>query len=66
VSLDGPDEETYFKVRGCKAFTQAFETIRDLAGSYDVGINVVVTKYNYDRLHEISRWRKTLVFVRLC
>jgi len=53
VSLDGPDEETYLRVRECKAFEKAVETIRDLSDSYDVGINVVVTKYNFGKLHEI-------------
>jgi radical SAM protein with 4Fe4S-binding SPASM domain len=53
VSLDGADEETYFKVRGCKAFRQALEAVKTLAGSFDVGINVVVTRHNFEKLPDI-------------
>jgi len=55
VSLDGADEETYFKVRGCKAFRQALEAVKTLAGSFDVGINVVVTRHNFEKLQDIFK-----------
>jgi len=60
VSLDGADEETYFKVRGCNAFKQALRAIKTLAGSFDVGINVVVTKYNFEKLPDIFKLAEEL------
>jgi len=53
VSLDGADEETYFRVRECKAFRQALKAVKTLAGSFDVGINVVVTRHNFEKLQDI-------------
>ncbi len=55
VSLDGADRETYLRVRGCDTFHEALNAIKTLAGSYDVGINVVVTRHNFDKLHEIMK-----------
>jgi len=60
VSLDGADRETYVKVRGCDNFDNAFKTIKMLAGSYDVGINVVVTKHNFEKLEDIFRLAEEL------
>ncbi len=55
VSLDGADDETYFKVRGCNAFEQSLRAIKTLASSYDVGINVVVTRHNFEKLPDIFK-----------
>ncbi len=60
VSLDGADDETYFKVRGCNTFKHALRAIKTLASSYDVGINVVVTRHNFEKLPDIFKLAEEL------
>ena len=60
VSLDGADKETYLKVRGCDTFHKALNAIKMLVESYNVGINVVVTRQNFNQLHEIFKLAEEL------
>lgn len=58
VSIDGlgPD---YAKVRGFDGFAQADAAVRALRGTVKtVGINVVVTRHNFDKLDEIVKYAR--------
>jgi radical SAM protein with 4Fe4S-binding SPASM domain len=58
VSLDGL-AETYAKVRGFDGFARADQAIQRLrAKKREIGINVVVTRHNFDELDRIFEYAK--------
>lgn len=60
VSLDGAERETYLRARGCDGFERAVKAIKELSESYNVGINTVVSRHNFDKLHEILQLAEDL------
>lgn len=60
ISVDANDDPLYYKIRGTHSFDTVVQNIKDLLSKKEalgskttVGLQIVVNKYNYDKLHGI-------------